>query len=500
MQVGKAPTKKDLEVRETTGRAVTGMLDAFQGIGSKAFNSLGSVMQSAASGKPMDLASLAKAAFNPGDLSKDLRKLSGELSKSPVDTIQNMMFGLPTGAIDSTLKGAEQGMKQLEDATGLKKEVQGSVQKQIGDFRQFQLKKQLGEMGTFENQTKTKLGGDFGAQGSAKVGIGGAEGQGSFAGSLGASVESNSKLDTVLGTATNTTRAGADLTYGGQGSFKAGVSGVDAQGSIGARAGIGASTEGRLENALGQVNYQAKVAAEVYANADGTAKLDASGLQAKVRGEIGASAVAEAKADFRSAGIKLGGEDLDIRGQGKVRAVAEARAEGTAEVNATISPPRMNADIGGKAFAGVKAEAAGQIGIGEFATLSGHVGAWAGAGAEAGVKMGYKDGKISFGFNAGAAVGYGVGGGWGVEVDVKKLANAAIGTGIQAATKGIEYALDPTAMLRDAGTAIANVDKTIQKAADAVDKVAKTVNQGVSSMVQGAANAINNVIGKFKLW
>jgi len=44
------------------------------------------------------------------------------------------------------------------------------------------------------------------------------------------------------------------------------------------------------------------------------------------------------------------------------------------------------------------------------------------------VKLGYKDGKISFGFNAGAAVGYGVGGSWGVEVDVKKLASAAIGT------------------------------------------------------------------------
>jgi len=148
----------------------------------------------------------------------------------------------------------------------------------------------------------------------------------------------------------------------------------------------------------------------------------------------------------------------------------------------------------------VKAEAQGKIGIGEFATLSGSVGAWAGAGAEAGVKLGYKDGKISFGFNAGAAVGYGVGGSWGVEVDVKKLANAAIGTGVQVAAKGIEYALDPTAMLRDANTAVANIDKTIHKATDAVDKVASTVTKGVNSMVQGAANTINSIVNKFKFW
>jgi trimeric autotransporter adhesin len=494
VQLHKPATEQDHAVREATGRVATKAMDSFQGIGQNAFGNPASLIQSALTGKGPDMGELMKtAAFNPTELTQDLKLLGGEMSKSPVDTIQNMMFGMPTAVVDTALKGGEQALQQLEDSTGLKKEFKGSVSKQLGDFREYQTRKQLGDMGTFENTTRTKVGSEFDAQGSMKVGIGGAHGQGSFSGSTGASVESHSRADTVLGTATNTTRAQADATYGGQGSFKAGLSGAEAQGSIGARAGVGASTQGRVENALGHVNYEARVAAEVYANADGTAKLDASGLQAKVRGEIGASAVAEAKADFRTAGIKLGGEDLDIRGEGKVRLVAEAKAEGTAEVNATIAPPRANADIKGKAFAGVKAEVEGKIGIGEFATLSGHAGAWAGAGAEGGIKLGYNDGKLSFGFSGGAAVGYGVGAGWGMEVDVKKLANAAIGTGIQAATKGIEYALNPAAMARDAATAVANVDKTIQKAAGAVDKVASTVTKGIGSMLEGVTKGIGSM-------
>jgi hypothetical protein len=182
------------------------------------------------------------------------------------------------------------------------------MRKEIGDFREHRMRQQIGDMGNLDKTTRTKLGADFATPGNRKVGIGGASGQGSFAGSLRGSIENDAKLDTVLGTATNAWRAFADATYGGQGSFQAGASGRDAQGTFGARAGIGASTQGRLENALGPVNHQDRVAAEVCANADGQAKLDARCLQPKVHGEIGARAVAEGKADFYSAGIDLGGE------------------------------------------------------------------------------------------------------------------------------------------------------------------------------------------------
>jgi hypothetical protein len=495
------PMTENKQVQEATTRATNTILDAFNNLGQNAFGGAGYLLKSLAGGRSPDLGGfLAAAKFNPTDLAKDLRKIGTDLSKNPLDTIQNMMLGAPTAAIDKTLKSADGMLQNLENQTGLSRTFQGGVSKQIGDFRQFQVKKQLGEIGTFENTTKTKLGADFDAQGSMKVGLAGAQGQGRFGGSVGGSIESNSKLDTVLGSVTNTTRGFADATVNGQGSFKAGISGVDAQGSVGARAGIGVETGGQFNSALVSGNYSARAAAEAYANASGNAKLDATGLRANVKGEIGVSASAEAKADFRTAGIDLGGERLDIRGEGRVRATAEAKAEGTAKVDATINPPRASVDIGGRAFAGVKAEAEGKIGIGDFASVSGRIGAWAGAGAEAGVKLGYEDGKLRFGFNAGAAVGYGVGGSWGVEIDVKKIANAAIGTGLQMATKGLEYALDPTAVVRDATKAVANVEKTVNQAASTVQKVASTVTSAANSVVQGAANAINSVVNKFKFW
>ncbi len=445
-QVQEPASKKDLEIRARSDRTGKTIADGFSNMGLNVFGAATHLLNAAATGQRVDMAQLMEAAkFDPKQLTSDLRKIATDLQKNPMDTAQNLILGAPTDAIQG-------GLESLEKQTGLRKDFQGQFSTQAGDFSEYRFRQQMGVLGEHTNRTRTMVGG------SAQ----------------------------------------------GQGNLTVGLAGVRGQGSVEARAGAAVETDGKLQGAWGQASYNAKAGVEVYGKAQGDFSLNARGLQGKARAEVGVMASAEASASFQTAGINIGGERLDLRGQGTVRVEAGAKAEANLEVNATISPPRANVDIGGRAFAGAKAEARGQIGIGGFATLKGQAGVWAGAGAEAGVKLGYKDGKISFGFNAGAAAGYGFGAGWGVEVDVKKLANAAVGAGVQAAVKGIDYALHPEKAVLDAVKTVTTIEKTVDKVTDAVDKgvtsVVKSAAKAASSMVRGAAKAINNVIKKFRLW
>ncbi|MBI2568023.1 MAG: hypothetical protein HYV63_13420 [Candidatus Schekmanbacteria bacterium] len=493
-QIHDPATDKDREMRAATTRAGSAIIDLFQDLGSHPFGGIQHLLTSVASGQPPDFSAfLGNAEFDPAALQQDLAAIAQGLRDNPVDTVQNMILGAPTEAIQGVLGGVDKSLEALEQQTGLRAETRGSTQSHFGDYRAYQLHRQIGDFGTFDNQTQTRVGGDFEADGRAKIGIAGAEAEGRFQGTLGASARSDSRLETVLGTATNTSEARADLRYGGEGSVSLDATGLNAQGQVGASAAAMVSTQGRLENALGTANYYANAGVEAFGDATGSATLDATGLRARADARVGVSASAEAGADFRTAGVEIGGERLDINGSGKVRVEASALAEGHAEVNATINPPRAGADIYGTAFAGVKAEAEGQVGIGDFVTLSGHAGAWAGAGAEGGVHLGYDDGKISFGFGGGAAVGYGFGAGWGVEVDVKAIANAAIGGALDLAGKGLEYALDPGAAVRDAGNLAQGVAGAVQSAANAIETTADTI-------AAGAASVIDSVVDAFKLW
>src|SRR5690606_23080042 len=117
-----------------------------------------------------------------------------------------------------------------------------------------------------------------------------------------------------------------------------------------------------------------------------------------------------------TAGVTIGGKRVDVNGQLHAEAEVSARAEVEADVAATIRPPRVLCDLQAEAFAGVKAGVEGRIGLGDFLSVTGYAEAWAGAGAEVGIIAGYDDGKLRFGFNAGAAVEVGAGAGFCVEI------------------------------------------------------------------------------------
>lgn len=226
--------------------------------------------------------------------------------------------------------------------------------------------------------------------------------------------------------------ASADAAARIQANAKLDTSGLrgDAKGEV----TLGASTQGRLEHALGELKYDLGAHGETRGQAGGQLTLDRSGLQGHLTGQAGAAASAQGNLDFRSRGVDIGGERLDVNGKAHVEVRAEAKAEGKANLSAAVIPPRASVDIGGKAFAGAKAEAEGKIGLGQFVTLSGHGGIWAGAGAEARLQLGFDEGKLRVGFGAGTARGVGYGGGLGIEVDTKRMAQA----GLKMAANGIE--------------------------------------------------------------
>jgi hypothetical protein len=262
---------------------------------------------------------------------------------------------------------------------------------------------------------------NFGGTSSGRAGIGGSH-YGSATGALG-TIGGGGQI-----------YAGAQHQASGTGSI--GISGAQAQGQARGSLGIEGEVSGRLNSALLDANARVAADASVYAEASGSGSVNRDGFRASGHAGVGARAQVEVDADFRTAGTTIGGERVDLNGN--VHAVAEvsARAEVNADVAATIRPPRALVEIGGEAFAGARAGVEGEVGIGDFMTLSGHAEAWAGAGAEFGVVAGYDDGKLRFGFNMGAALEVGAGAGFGIEIDVMAIANAATGGLAEALLEG----------------------------------------------------------------
>lgn len=242
----------------------------------------------------------------------------------------------------------------------------------------------------------------------------------------GPSTAGSGSKQTKLGRLDYQGRAAAETETVHGGSAHLDARGLTAQGR--AAASIGASAQGaaHLEGKLGTVDAVAQARARAFAEAQGTLNVGKNGLVATGEAAAGVEARVDAHAEFRSAGIDLGGERLDLNGQVDAYAEAAARAEGKITVAATLHPPRVDAEVGGKAFAGVKAGVEGRIGIGSFLTLEGHADAWAGAGAEAKGVIGYKDGHLRLSFGAGVAVGVGAGVGGSVDINLKAMAGAAL--------------------------------------------------------------------------
>lgn len=251
---------------------------------------------------------------------------------------------------------------------------------------------------------------------------------------------------------------------------------VGVRGHAEAFAGVEGELEAHLQTDALEAHGRARVAAEAYAEVDGQATFDGKSVRIDATAEAGARVSAEAEGAFRTAGFDVGGQRVDINGHGTASVEAGAFAEG--EANVDIGLDGIEGELGGTAFAGARAEARGEVGIGEFVKVSGEAGAWAGIGAEGKAIFAFKDGKLAIGLGGGIAKGVGAGAEGQVEVDVKKIGLAALGAGFDVATAPLRYSMDPSAIGRD-----------VEKLADGVTTLASLPGD-VNEAVQGIATGI----------
>ncbi|HEY3452863.1 MAG TPA: hypothetical protein VGK67_41355 [Myxococcales bacterium] len=326
------------------------------------------------------------------DLLSQLQSVAHELSGPALPKIKKPKLS------DAKADARQKKLEKLEDKTGLR----------------------LAHDETTEDESGTTRRRRF------SVGLSSLEGGGETTRRSGPSVQGGGSKDTRLGRLDYQGRAAAEIETTRGGSARLDAKGLTAQGRAAASVGATAQGAAHLEGRLGTVDAQAEATLRAFAEAEGNLDVGKNGLVATAEAAAGLEAAARAHASFQSVGIDLGGERLDLRGDVDAYVEAAARAEGKVTVAATLKPPRIDAEVGGKAFAGVKAGVEGHLGIGSFVTLEGHADAWAGAGAEAKGLVGYKDGHLRLSFGAGAAVGVGVGVGGSVDIDVKAMAGAAL--------------------------------------------------------------------------
>jgi hypothetical protein len=355
------------------------------------------------------------------DFLSGLRDVASKLQDGPLGKIE----GALGRALDVPADQVQGRLDQLEKDSGLAKTASGARETRTTRGGSHKGVVDLGPAGSLTHASDVKATAGAKARGRAKVGVAGANVAGLVAADAGASAGTRGQLKGDVGTLDYAARAEAGARAHAKGSAKLDAKGLKAHADVGGTARVGVDGRAALKTDVVEGNLAGKAEAKVFAHGRADATVDSKGLRADVSGRAGAEARAEVNADFRTTGVTLGGERVDINGRAKGYVTAGATAEGRIKADATISPPRLNADVGGKAFAGVKAGVRGEIGVGGFIKAKGHAEAWAGAGAEGGLKLGYDDGKLRIGLGGGAAAGYGVGVGGSVEIDVKKMANIA---------------------------------------------------------------------------
>lgn len=478
--------------------------------------------------------------FNPKLMAQRVRDGASSIRKKPLDTLMNRF----TDPLSQGPELFQSLLDKTEEKLGYQKTWNSpKLQTQFGPQHHSSIQHKLGNMGTAKHSLTAKLGGEGSASGKLHAGRAGvkAEGQADFR--AGPVVQHRSEADLGAlgkGSLTNTIRS--DLQAHGSGMLKAGVAGLRGIGGAGFRVGPAVESNGTWKHDLGELGFGGRAALEAKGDVKGDVSLDARGLQVALDGnasvggevaggvkaktdlfEVAAGAKGEAKAHAaghldgaidisgigldaggkvgvtaaveghvggKTAGVKLGGEDLNLNAGVKGRAEATAQAGARANAALTYKPPRAGVEIGGKAFAGVKAEVEGQVGIGDMIKLKGKAGAWAGAGAEGKIELGFDDGKLRFGISGGAAIGYGTGLGGVVEIDVKKIANAAIGTGLDVVEKGIKYAANPIEAVKDAKKLIEKVPDKIEKTVTSVAKTGEAVVKAATSGLKSLADKL----------
>lgn len=265
---------------------------------------------------------------------------------------------------------------------------------------------------------------------------------------------------------------------------------LGAQASLGGSAGeaIGATQDLSLASAAGVAHGRIKAEALGSLTDRGEASVGLGGVHAlhDIRGE--ASAGVTGGGDFTSRGVRIGGEQLDLRGQGQVSAKLLAEGAVHAQTSATIKPPRACVDVEGKAFAGLKAEATGQVGLGEFVTVHGNADVRAGIGAQGVCRVGLDQGKLRIKLGAGWGSGVGAGAGVGIDVDVVKIGTAGARLGLQAASAPVRYVLDPKAMLRDRQQLVQSL-RTVSGFPQGIAKMSTGIATGVVKKALGGIHS-----------
>ncbi|MGC4122042.1 MAG: hypothetical protein QM765_47170 [Myxococcales bacterium] len=379
-----AATTQDKTKVKTSGKAKAARSDEFESA---------SKTSAAAQKKPTVVLSPNDFADRSlSDLLAQLQQVAHELSGPALPKIKKPKLS------DAKADARQKKLEKLEEKTGLRVEHDETTEDESGTTKRRRF----------------------------SVGLSSLEVGGETTHRSGPSTEGSCSKDTKLGRLDYQGRAAAEIVTSRGGSARLDARGLKAQGRASASIGATAQGSAHLEGKYGTADAQAEATARAFAEAEGNVEIGKNGVVATGEAAAGIEARAQASAQFQSVGIDLGGERLDLHGDVDAYVEAAARAEGKVTVAATLNPPRIDAEVGGKAFAGVKAGVEGHIGIGSFVTLEGHADAWAGAGAEAKGVIGYKDGHLRLSFGAGAAGGVGAGVGGSVDINVKAMASAAL--------------------------------------------------------------------------
>lgn len=383
------------------------------------------------------------AAQNPTSVFSTLvQHLSDKPASKLVDALPS------TEHVQSILHG-------VEEASGLHAHPTAHGQARLG--RSFTADREA-RSGDLEHRSHGDV--DVGADGTAgagvKLGVAGAQAHGEARGQGGVGAKVSEGWSHPLGDVEVDADAHARASGYADGQARLDARGLDAGAKLGARGEAQAHGHAVADTVLGRAEGDVQAKAAAYADGQAQMKAGLEGWGAQAQGQLGAAASVHAKGEARSPSLKLGGEEVGVRAQVKGTAEVAAKAEGDVKADFRFEKgrPRAGMDLGGRAFAGARAEGEVALGIGEIATVKARGGVWAGAGAEGRARMHFDGKKLKVGLRAGAAVKAGAGGGATVEIDVEKAANAALGAGVLAITAPMRYALDPSALPRDAAQAI----------------------------------------------
>ncbi len=206
-----------------------------------------------------------------------------------------------------------------------------------------------------------------------------------------------------------------------------GPDGARAAAAARAEAGVAAHVEGEVHGDAGRAAGEANAYGRVYADARGEVAATTDGLRARGSASTGAEAGADARVCVQTAPlVKLGDYECTAGASGSGYAVSGTGASCSAEATATFNPPEVVGQVGARAFAGARAGAHANVGVGPF-SLDVGIDARAGAGVEYGLDFSLKDGKLNLKGFAGIAAAVGLGTNFNLSIDFNQIGAAIAG-------------------------------------------------------------------------